>query len=77
MSRITNPDELAKLVKTRRKELGMTQSDLAKYSNTGIRFISDLENGKPTMQISKILTVLAMLALNVYVEKRGETQHYW
>ena len=70
MSRITNAKDLGTLVRDRRKEKRLTQSDLAKYCNTGIRFISDLENGKPTMQISKVLTVLSMLALNVYVEER-------
>ncbi|MBP5162254.1 MAG: helix-turn-helix transcriptional regulator [Spirochaetales bacterium] len=70
MSRITNAKELGKLVRERRKARGMTQSDLAMYSNTGIRFISDLENGKPTIQIEKTITVLAMLALDVYVEER-------
>ncbi len=70
MSRITNAIELGILVRERRKAKGLTQSDLAMYCNTGVRFISDLENGKPTMQISKILIVLSMLALNVYVEER-------
>ena len=70
MTRITDAKELGALVRDRRKEKGLTQSDLAMYCNTGIRFISDLENGKPTMQISKVLTVLAMLARNVYVEER-------
>ena len=70
MSRITDVKELGTLVRDRRKEKGLTQSDLAMYCNTGIRFISDLENGKPTMQISKVLTILSMLALNVYVEER-------
>lgn len=70
MSRITNTKELGKLIRDKRKEKGLTQSDLAMYCNTGIRFISDLENGKPTMQIEKVLVVLSMLALNVYVEER-------
>ena len=70
MSRITNTKELGKLIRDKRKEKGLTQSELAMYCNTGIRFISDLENGKPTMQVEKVLVVLSMLALNVYVEER-------
>lgn len=70
MSRITDTKELGKLIRSRRKERGLTQSELAMYCNTGIRFISDLENGKPTMQVSKVITVLSMLALDIYVEER-------
>lgn len=70
MRRILNAEELGKTIRERRKTRGMTQSELAMYSNTGIRFISDLENGKPTIQIEKALTVLSILALDVYVEER-------
>lgn len=70
MSRITDTKELGKLIRSRRKERGLTQSELAMYCNTGIRFISDLENGKTTMQVSKVITVLSMLALDIYVEER-------
>lgn len=58
------------MIRSRRKERGLTQSELAMYCNTGIRFISDLENGKTTMQVSKVITVLSMLALDIYVEER-------
>lgn len=70
MSRITDTKELGKLIRSRRKERGLTQSELAMYCNTGIRFISDLENGKTTMQVSKVITVLSMLALDIYIEER-------
>lgn len=70
MSRITDTKELGKLIRSRRKERGLTQSELAMYCNTGIRFISNLENGKTTMQVSKVITVLSMLALDIYVEER-------
>lgn len=70
MSKITDTKELGKLIRSRRKERGLTQSELAMYCNTGIRFISDLENGKTTMQVSKVITVLSMLALDIYVEER-------
>lgn len=43
--------------------MGITQAELALASGTGMRFISDLENGKPTCQIGKTLTVLQTLGL--------------
>ena len=55
---LITPDDLGRLVKKERKAMGLTQAELALASGTGIRFISDLENGKPTCQIGKTLAAL-------------------
>ena len=62
---LLTPEELGKIVKKERKAMGLTQADLALTSGTGMRFISDLENGKPTCQIGKTLTVLKTLGLRL------------
>ena len=59
------PEELGRIVKKERKAMGLTQAELALTSGTGMRFISDLENGKPTCQIGKTLTVLKTLGLRL------------
>jgi y4mF family transcriptional regulator len=59
------PEELGKMVKKQRKAMGLTQAELALTSGTGMRFISDLENGKPTCQLGKTLTVLRTLGLRL------------
>lgn len=46
-----------------RKNLGVTQRDLALTAGTGLRFIIELEKGKPTCQIGKILQVLQVLGI--------------
>lgn len=61
------PEEIGKIVKTERKALGLTQADLALTSGTGMRFISDLENGKPTCQLGKTLMVLKTLGLRLEI----------
>ena len=48
-----------------RKYKGVTQSDLALTSGTGLRFVSDLENGKSTCEIGKVLTVLQTLGVKI------------
>ena len=48
-----------------RKQLGVTQRDLALTAGTGVRFIIDLENGKPTCQIGKVLQVLQVLGIQL------------
>lgn len=42
-----------------------TQKDLALTSGTGVRFIIDLEKGKPTCQLGKVLTVLHTLGISI------------
>lgn len=58
-------EEIGHTVKRERKALGLTQAELALTSGTGMRFISDLENGKSTCQVGKTLTVLKTLGLHL------------
>ena len=62
---LLTPEDLGRLVKKERKALGLTQAELALTSGTGMRFISDVENGKPTCQIGKTLTVLKTLGIRL------------
>ena len=59
------PQQIGQLVKNARKTLGVTQKDLALTSGTGLRFIIELEQGKPTCQIGKVLTVLHTLGIGL------------
>lgn len=51
---------LVLFVKNRRKQLGMTQVDLAERAGVGLRFVRDLEQGKQTLRIDKVNQVLAL-----------------
>lgn len=59
------PNTIGELVKSTRKRMGVTQKDLAMTSGTGLRFIIELEQGKPTCQIGKALTVLQTLGIKI------------
>jgi y4mF family transcriptional regulator len=59
------PKQIGELVRSVRKQMGATQKDLAMTSGTGLRFIIELERGKPTSQIGKVLTVLNTLGVTV------------
>ena len=52
-------------VRAYRKRQGATQIELAAIANTGARFIGDLENGKPSVQLDKALRVAKILGLNL------------
>ncbi|MEI9850174.1 MAG: hypothetical protein WDN24_04025 [Sphingomonas sp.] len=45
----------------------MLQQELAAASGVGVRFIVDLEAGKPTLQLGKVLQVLATLGSEVSI----------
>lgn len=62
---IKSPENLGHYIRKVRKELNVTQKDLALTAGTGLRFIIDLENGKPTCQIGKILQVLQVLGIQL------------
>ena len=56
---------LGKSIRHVRKQLRVTQSDVALAAGTGVRFISDLEKGKPTCQIGKVLEVMQVLGIQL------------
>ncbi|MBT6739034.1 MAG: helix-turn-helix transcriptional regulator [Nitrospina sp.] len=58
-------EKIGELIRKTRKSLGLTQKDLALTSGTGLRFIIDLEKGKPTCQLEKALTVLNTLGIKL------------
>ena len=62
--------EIGEIVRKSRKEQDLTQPQLAMACGTGVRFIVDLEAGKETCQIGKVLNVIQMLGLKVSVDQR-------
>lgn len=65
--RIESAEVFGKIIKDCRKRQKITQSQLAAVSATGVRFISDLENGKPSIQLDKALKAASMLGLSLVV----------
>jgi y4mF family transcriptional regulator len=57
--------EIGVLVRESRKKMKVTQKDLALTSGTGLRFLIELEKGKETCQIGKVLTVLQALGMRI------------
>ena len=53
-------NKLSQFVKNRRKSLGLTQEDLSFKAGVGLRFVRDLEQGKPTLQMDKVNQVLLL-----------------
>jgi HTH-type transcriptional regulator / antitoxin HipB len=62
---IQSSENIGCYIRRVRKALNVTQKDLALTAGTGLRFIIDLENGKPTCQIGKTLQVLQVLGIQL------------
>ena len=56
-------DSLAGAVRRRRKEVGLTQRDLALLSGVGVGFVGFVESGKPGVRLDHIFRVLRALGL--------------
>lgn len=56
---------LARALRARRKALRLTQVDLSLLAGCGADFIYDLEAGKPTLRLDKLLDVLHVLGLEL------------
>jgi y4mF family transcriptional regulator len=61
MTPIDTPQALGLAARAARKQLGLTQPQLALAAGVGVRFIVDLEAGKPTLRLESILRVLHAL----------------
>jgi len=66
--------DLGELVRQRRHTLALKQVDVAGLGSTGNRFIIELERGKPTVQLQKVLDVLNLLGLEVVVRPKAGGQ---
>ena len=71
--KITDTKVLGTKVRNTRLLLKLTQQSLAGICNVGVRFISELENGKETIEFSKVLQVLNNLGLELRLQKKGRT----
>ena len=69
-------NRLSLQVKALRKQYGLTQEELSYKSGVGLRFIRDLEQGKNSLRMDKVNTVLAMFGkeLGMVDQQRGGEQ---
>lgn len=47
-------------LKQKRKETSLTQEELAQKAGVGLRFIRDIEQGKKSLQLDRLNTVLSL-----------------
>ena len=74
MKNISNTKEFGKAIRERRKALHYTQAYLSEYTGFSASFISDLENGKPTVELGKAIYLANLLGMDFILSARGESK---
>jgi len=67
--RTLTPQDIGTTVRTVRKAQNLRQDELAGAAGVGMRFVVDLEAGKPTAQIGKTLQVLQALGCSLEIKR--------
>jgi len=58
-------------IRNLRKKLGLNQVDFAKRAGVGLRFLRELEGGKPTIRLDKLNQVLDFLGFHLEIARNG------
>lgn len=66
--RIVHPFDIALAVRGRRKQLRLRQAEVARAAGVGREWLCDLEHGKPTAEIGKVMRTLEALGIELDVE---------
>lgn len=69
--KIVSVQDIGNIVRATRKAQGATQAEFASLCGVGVRFLSELENGKSTAELGKVLAVIQSLGLELNLQPRG------
>lgn len=67
------PKYIGPAIKDARKKKQWTQKDLADYTATSVKFVSNIEQGKATAQLDKVLDLIRTVGLRIYLTE-GEIE---
>ena len=71
---LTNTSQLAEIVRHERKRQKVSQIRLSQLADVGVRFVRDLEDGKETVQLDKVLAVLETLGIAIELSTPGDDE---
>jgi HTH-type transcriptional regulator/antitoxin HipB len=72
---ITSPAEFGAALREARRLRGLRLEDAAAGAGVGVRFLSELERGKPTCRLGETLRVASSLGLRVSIEDADGQPH--
>lgn len=69
---LANASQLAEIVRRERRRQKVSQIRLSQLADVGVRFVRDLEDGKETVQLDKVLAVFGTLGIAVELSSMGD-----
>ncbi len=69
---VRTPEDIGALVRAARAAQQVDQATAAGFSGVGVRFLGELERGKPTLRLSLTLRVIQRLGFDVWLVPRGQ-----
>jgi HTH-type transcriptional regulator/antitoxin HipB len=66
---INSPEDLGRFLASARVDLGMTQQALADDLGVSRRYVSEIENGKPSLYTERLFQVLRLLDIQLRAER--------
>ena len=72
MTSIHNTTDLGKAIRAERKRLGVTQKDLALTAGVGLRYLIELERGKPTARLEGVFKIIQALGMTLRVSTSAD-----
>jgi transcriptional regulator with XRE-family HTH domain len=72
---IKSPAEFGTALRAARRARGLRLEDAAAGAGVGVRFLSELERGKPTSRLGETLRVASSLGLHVLIEDPDDRAH--
>lgn len=68
--KLATPVDIGKMIRSRRKEVGFTLKRFSMLTGHSVRFLSELERGKPGAAIESVMTIMRELGIDLYGHPR-------
>ena len=69
---VSTPKEFGAAIRAQRKKLHYTQAALSEFTGFSVSFLSDLENGKETVELGKAMYLANLLGMDLLLQTRGD-----
>ena len=71
-TRVLDMADFGRIARLRRRELGMTQRDVARLTGLSMRLVGEIERGKEHVGAEKLLKILDVLNMTLVVHVEGK-----
>lgn len=69
---VFDPGEMGKALRLRRRELGLSQRDIASITGRSLRVIGDIERGRTTVEIGVVFDYASIVDVDFVLKVRGK-----